>query len=78
MRNTENGRTHGINIIERPKLYKETQVSREYNLSLTWLRNSRWRGDGPQFVKIGGGVFYRPEDVDSFIESRLRHSTSEY
>jgi hypothetical protein len=40
-----------------PKLYKEKQVSEEYNLTLSWLRNARWKGDGPPFVKIGGGVF---------------------
>ena len=50
--------THELINQNRPKLYKETQVSVEYNISLSWLRNSRWRGDGPQFVKIGGGVFF--------------------
>jgi len=60
-----------------PKLMKEKQVSMEYNLTLPWLRNARWRGDGPAFVKIGGGVFYRPQDLDSYIESRVRYSTSE-
>ncbi len=61
-----------------PKLLKETQVSEIYNVSLSWLRNARWKGDGFPFIKMGGGVFYRPEDIDSFISSRLMHSTSEY
>lgn len=64
--------------LNRPKLYKETQVSQEYNFTLSWLRNARWKGDGIPFIKIGGGVFYRPEDIDAFIEKNLRHSTSEY
>jgi len=74
----DNGRQHEKSVTDRPKLYKETQVSEIYNVSLSWLRNARWKGDGFPFIKIGGGVFYRPADIDAFIESRLMHSTSEY
>jgi hypothetical protein len=76
--NDINGRQHENTITNTPKLYKETQVSELYNVSLSWLRNARWKGDGFPFIKIGGGVFYRPEDIDTFISSRLMHSTSEY
>lgn len=39
----------------------------------------RWRSDGggPVFVKVGGRVFYRREDLDDFIESRRRKSTAD-
>jgi hypothetical protein len=39
----------------------------------------RWRSDGggPLFVKVGGRVFYRREDLDDFIESRRRKSTAD-
>jgi hypothetical protein len=70
--------THELNNQIKPRLYKETQVSTEYNLSLTWLRNARWKGNGIPFVKLGGSVFYRPEDIDAYILTNLRHSTSEY
>lgn len=76
--NDNNGRQHETKELNQVKLYKETQVSKIYNVSLSWLRNARWKGDGFPFIKIGGGVFYRPEDIDSFIASRLMHSTSEY
>lgn len=81
MRNTRTNnirRNYENTVADRPKLYKETQVSKIYNVSLSWLRNARWKGDGFPFIKIGGGVFYRPEDIDAYIESRLMHSTSEY
>jgi hypothetical protein len=74
----DNGRQHEKSVTDTPKLYKETQVSEIYNVSLSWLRNARWKGDGFPFIKIGGGVFYRPQDIEAFIESRLMHSTSEY
>jgi hypothetical protein len=81
MRNTTNdtkGRIYENSVTISQKLLKETQVSEIYNVTLSWLRNARWKGDGFPFIKIGGGVFYRPEDIDTFIESRLMHSTSEY
>lgn len=36
----------------------------------------RCRGGGPRFVKLGRSVRYRESDLDAFIESRLRASTS--
>lgn len=74
----ENRRQHETTITNQPKLMKEKQVSQEYNLSVSWLRNARWKGDGPQFVKIGGGIFYRPDDLTAYIEKNTRNSTSEY
>jgi hypothetical protein len=76
--NPTNERITLCTISNAPKLLKETQVSEIYNVSLSWLRNARWKGDGFPFIKMGGGVFYRPEDIDAFIENRLMHSTSEY
>lgn len=41
---------------------------------------AKWRvsGTGPVFVKVGSRVFYRPQDLDAWVETRLRRSTSEY
>ena len=33
--------------------------------------------EGQVFVKVGGRVFYRREDLDDFIESRRRKSTAD-
>jgi len=62
---------------EAPKLLREQTVSTRYNLSLPFLRNARWKGNGPRFVKIGAMVYYRPEDVDGWIESLQVSSTTE-
>lgn len=41
---------------------------------------AKWRvsGIGPVFVKVGSRVFYRQQDLDAWVETRLRRSTSEY
>ena len=39
----------------------------------------RWRmnGEGPRFVKLGLRVFYRPADLDAFIERNVRSGTGQ-
>jgi predicted site-specific integrase-resolvase len=46
-------------------------------LSEGTLANWRVQGKGPAFVKIGGKICYRDEDINAFIASGLRNSTSE-
>ena len=45
------------------------------------LRKMRYRGDGPRYVRYGstgkGPAFYRPEDVDAWLEARVRRSTAD-
>lgn len=40
---------------------------------------AKWRmtGDGPEFVKLGFKVRYRPLAVEAFIAKRTRRSTSQ-
>lgn len=37
----------------------------------------RVRGVGPQYVKAGARVLYAPDDLDAWIDSRKRASTSD-
>ncbi|MDN4982239.1 hypothetical protein QY049_03235 [Bradyrhizobium sp. WYCCWR 13022] len=41
------------------------------------LSNWRIQGKGPRFVRIGGKICYRDEDIEAFIASGVRQSTSE-
>ena len=47
----------------------------------SWLDQARLRGDGPPFVRIGTGrgarVGYRLLDLQEWLGSRVRRSTSE-
>lgn len=59
-------------------LVASRDAARYLGLSAATLRNWRWRGRGPRFVKIGGPrgrVAYRPEDLDAYVQSRLRGTT---
>jgi predicted DNA-binding transcriptional regulator AlpA len=49
-------------------LLNETQVSEKLQVSLACLRRWRLRGEGPQYVKVGPLVRYRPEAVDQWVE----------
>lgn len=41
------------------------------------LSNWRIQGKGPRFVRIGGKICYRDEDIEAFIAQGVRQSTSE-
>ncbi len=41
------------------------------------LEQWRWNGRGPKYCKIGRNVRYRPEDLQSFIESTCISSTND-
>jgi len=49
------------------RLLNEREVASSCSISVLTLR--KWRGQkrGPQFVKIGALVRYRPVDVDAWI-----------
>jgi predicted DNA-binding transcriptional regulator AlpA len=56
------------------RLLNEYDVASSCSISVLTLR--KWRGQkrGPQFVKIGVLVRYRPEDVDAWIEEQRSRS----
>jgi predicted DNA-binding transcriptional regulator AlpA len=60
-------------------LMNEHQAAALLGVAVKTLRNWRCRGDGPKFVKLGGGrlVRYRQSDLTDFIERDVRASTSE-
>jgi len=54
----------------------------QFELSLRWrisprsLERWRWEGKGPQYLKIGGRVVYRLEDIEAYEAEQLRSSTA--
>lgn len=58
---------------------KSVEEAAQYlRVSPSFLNQSRVRGDGPTFYKIGRRVHYETADLDIWKESRRRRSTSEY
>jgi hypothetical protein len=52
-------------------LLNEIQLSEKIHVSLACLRRWRLRGEGPQYVKVGPLVRYRPEVVEQWVDTRF-------
>jgi hypothetical protein len=57
--------THHLNQIE---------LSRRWRVSHRTLERWRWLQQGPPYLKIGGRVVYRLEDVEAFEAQQMRGS----
>jgi len=51
--------------------FNQIDLSRRWNISPRTLERWRWLKQGPPYLKIGGRVVYRLEDVIGFEERRL-------
>jgi hypothetical protein len=58
-------------------LLDEINAARILSLSVKTLRRWRWAGKGPAFRKIGRAVRYAGSDLEAFIASARRTSTSD-
>jgi predicted site-specific integrase-resolvase len=53
----------------------QTELAARWNISHRTLERWRWTGEGPQFIKLGGRVVYRLEDIEAYESEKLRAST---
>ena len=59
-------------------IYLNTREAAEHlGLSTRTLDRYRVSGDGPVFLKLGGRVGYLREDLDEWLRTRRRTSTSD-
>lgn len=54
----------------------QIELAARWNISPRTLERWRWSGEGPQFIKIGGRVVYRLEDIEAFETAQRRDSTT--
>ncbi len=60
------------------ELLRTPDAARILGLKPSALENLRWKGGGPPFVRLTArAIRYRREDLEKFIEDRLRRSTSD-
>lgn len=52
----------------------QVQLSRRWSISPRTLERWRWLHQGPQYLKIGGRVVYRVEDIETFEKDRSRNA----
>lgn len=55
----------------------QTELAARWSISARTLERWRWTGEGPAFLKIGGRVVYRIEDVQAYEQAHQRRSTAD-
>jgi predicted site-specific integrase-resolvase len=54
----------------------QRELAERWNISARSLERWRWIGEGPRFLKLGGRVVYRLEDIERYEAEQLRDSTA--
>jgi predicted site-specific integrase-resolvase len=57
------------------KHLRQADVAERWSVSPRTLERWRWMGQGPRFLKAGGRVVYRVEDIEAFEAAQMRTST---
>jgi predicted site-specific integrase-resolvase len=57
------------------KHLNQTEVAQRWSVSHRTLERWRRIGQGPRFLKVGGKVVYRIEDIEAYEVEQLRTST---
>ena len=60
-----------------PRYLRTPEASRFVGLSIRTLEKHRIYGTGPRYSKLGGRVVYRLEDLQAWVESGAKASTSD-
>ncbi len=50
----------------------QKELARRWTISHRTLERWRWTGEGPDYLKLGGRVIYRLEDILTFEAAALR------
>ena len=55
---------------------RQRELAARWNISHRTLERWRWTGEGPHFVKLGGRVVYRLDDIEAFERAQVRDRNS--
>jgi hypothetical protein len=53
------------------KHLSQIELAERWNIKPHTLENMRWRKVGPPYIKIGGKVMYRREDIEVYERAHL-------
>ena len=59
------------------KHLNQTDLACRWDISPRTLERWRWLGEGPRYIKIGGRVVYRVEEIEAFEAQQTRANTTE-
>lgn len=60
------------------KHLNQYDLAKRWNISFRTLERWRWEGVGPAYLKIGGRVVYRLEDIEEFEASNKHENIVEH
>lgn len=52
----------------------QVELAQRWRISPRTLERWRWLGQGPRYLKIGGRVVYRLEDVEAFEDEKRQEA----
>jgi hypothetical protein len=55
----------------------QIELSRRWRISARTLERWRWQRQGPAYLKIGGRVAYRLQDIEAFEAKQVRGRTAD-
>jgi hypothetical protein len=55
------------------KHFNQVHLARRWNISPRTLERWRWLKQGPDYLKIGGRIVYRLEDIEAYEAEQRRH-----
>lgn len=55
----------------------QAALAERWGVSQRTLERWRWLGFGPRYIKVGGRVVYRVDEIEDFEERQTRQSTSD-
>lgn len=58
-------------IIDGEKYLTEKEISRQYGISLSWIRQKRHK-EMP-YYKVGGMVLFKTQEIDQWLKKNMRH-----
>ncbi len=57
------------------KHFNQIHLARRWNISPRTLERWRWLKQGPDYLKIGGRIVYRLEDIEAYEAAQHRRLT---
>ena len=68
--------SHGVCPDRTVRHFNQVDLSRRWNISPRTLERWRWLRQGPRYLKIGGRVVYRLDDIEAFEAAQVHAPTA--
>ncbi|MDG9986851.1 helix-turn-helix domain-containing protein [Stenotrophomonas sp. GD04024] len=65
---------NNVHTIPAPRL-RVSEAAQYLGLSTSTLDKMRMEGRGPRYLKVGSRVFYRPEDLEIYLNASVVETT---